>query len=469
MKCYLLVDFGSTNTKITVVDIENAEIVLTSKAITTIEDDIMIGFNKAYEKIEKQVIAKEIEFVDKLGCSSAAGGLKMIAIGLVPELTSEAAKRASLGAGAKILATYSYELDDDDVLEMLALKPEIILLSGGTDGGNKETIIKNAKTLARFDIKVPIIVACNKNAQPEVARIFDEVNFDYHRSQNVMPSINVLNVDNVRDIIREVFMKNIVYAKGLDKAIEYVGDVLMPTPAAVLNAAQLLSKGTETEDGLGDLVVIDIGGATTDVHSLCSGYPSKGGVTMKGLAEPFAKRSVEGDLGMRYSVQSCYQAAGYRNFSKNYPGEITIEQVEQAIQLRHDDIEFEPQTKEAKLFDETIARVCCALAMQRHAGYIETSFSPFGTMFAQYGKDLTAVRYLIGTGGVLVHNEHPVAILQAAKFDDEMPDSLRPMKPEYLLDKTYILSAMGLLSTRDENLALKIMKKYLKKEVQEEM
>ncbi|MDR1782518.1 MAG: glutamate mutase L [Bacilli bacterium] len=461
MKCYLLVDFGSTNTKLTIVDIENEEIIATAKAITTIEDDIMRGFNEAYAQLEPVILENNIEFVEKIGCSSAAGGLKMIAIGLVPELTSEAARRASLGAGAKILNTYSYELAEADVEEMLAMKPEIILLCGGTDGGNKEVIINNAKVLAKFKITIPIIVACNKAAQPQVAEIFNKVGFDYYRCENVMPSINILNVDNVRDVIREVFMKNIVYAKGLDNAIKYVGDVLMPTPAAVLNAASLLAKGTDEEDGIGDLVVVDIGGATTDVHSLCDGYPTKGGITMKGLQEPFAKRSVEGDLGMRYSVLACYQAAGYRMFKKYYPNDISKDEVERQINLRHEDIKLVPINKEDKIFDATIAKICTELALNRHAGYIETSFSPFGSMYSQYGKDLTQIRYLVGTGGVLVFNDKPADILKAAKFDNEQPDLLKPMHPRYLLDKTYILSAMGLLATKLPNQALRIMKKYL--------
>lgn len=461
MDCYLLIDFGSTNTKLSVVDIENEAILLTSKAITTIEDDIMIGFNKAYELIEEDIKRLNVNFVDKIACSSAAGGLKMIAIGLVPELTSEAAKRASLGAGAKILKTYSYELIDDDVVEMLSLKPEIILLSGGTDGGNKESIIKNAQTLAKYDIKVPIIIACNKNAQPRIVEIFKEVNFEYYQSENVMPQLNVLNVENVREIIRSVFMKNIVHAKGLDKAVEFVGDILMPTPAAVLEGAQLLSLGTDLEDGIGDLIVIDIGGATTDVHSLCEGYPSKGGVNMKGLAEPFAKRSVEGDLGMRYSAHSAYCSAGYRLFQKHFLNEIRKDEVEYAINYRHENIEFLPVKDFDINFDNTIARVCCDIAMKRHAGYIEVSYSPFGPMFAQYGKDLTQVKYLIGTGGVLVNNTNPIEILKACKFDEEQSDSLRPMNPKYLLDKTYILSAMGLLASKQPDLALRMMKKYL--------
>lgn len=462
MDCYLLVDFGSTNTKLTVVDIENEKIILTSKAVTTIED-IMIGFNNAYSQIEDKVNDLNINFVEKLGCSSAAGGLKMIAVGLVPELTSEAARRASLGAGAKILKTYSFELNDEDVVEMLSLDPEIILLSGGTDGGNKTTIVNNAKVLAKFDIDIPIVVACNKNAQPDVIEIFDEAKFEYYRSENVMPSINVLNVDNVRNIIREVFMKRIVHAKGLDEAVKYIGDILMPTPAAVLNAANLLSNGTDTEDGLGDLIVVDIGGATTDIHSLSYGYPTKGGITMKGLAEPFSKRSVEGDLGMRYSIKSCYGTAGYRTFKKHYRDEISIEEVEKQVKLRDEDIEFLPTTEEDKRFDLTIARVCCDLALHRHAGYVETTFSPFGNMFAQYGKDLTGIKYLIGTGGVLVHNEHPADVLEACCFDEETPDSLRPIKPNFMLDKSYILSAMGLLSTKEPDVALRIMKKYIEK------
>lgn len=463
MKCYLLVDFGSTYTKITVVDIENEEIVLTAKDITTIEDDIMIGYNNAYAQIADKIEELNIEFVDKIGCSSAAGGLKMVAIGLVPELTSEAAKRAALGAGAKILGLYSYELSEEDVEEILALKPEIILFSGGTDGGNKDVIIHNAEMLAKFDIKAPIVVACNRNVQSTVAKIFEEKGFNFTRTENVMPRINHLNVEPVRDIIREIFMDNIVYAKGLENAVEFIGDVLMPTPAAVLQASQLLSKGTETEDGIGDLIVIDIGGATTDVHSLCNGDPAKGGVTVKGLEEPFAKRSVEGDLGMRYSVQAAYKSAGYRRFNRYLKNKYTKDEVEKLINVRHENIRFVPSSDEEKEFDRVIAQVCSDLAMERHAGYIEESYSPFGMMYAQYGKDLTEVKHLIGTGGVIIHSKEAKEILEAGCMDPEAPNSLKPIKPKFYVDETYILSSMGLLGTKEADIALRIMKKYLKK------
>lgn len=461
MNCYLLVDFGSTYTKLCVVNIDTEQIVLTSSAITTIEDDIMIGFNEAYDKIKDELEKLNVTFVGKLGCSSAAGGLKMVAIGLVPELTSEAARRAALGAGAKILATYSYELSQQEALEINDLKPEIILLSGGTDGGNKEVIIKNAKVLASIKPTVPIIVACNKSAQDEIASIFDEAKLEYYLTENVMPQINVLNVEPVRDIIRDVFMKNIVHAKGLDNAVKFIGDILMPTPAAVLNAANILSKGTDLEDGLDELVIVDIGGATTDVHSMCEGYPSKGGVSMKGLEEPYAKRTVEGDLGMRYSASASYLAAGYRCFKKYLDDSITKEKLEAYIQERHDNIRMIPNTKDQIMVDKAIAKVCCELALNRHAGYIDVSYSPFGTMYAQYGKDLTYTRYLIGTGGVLVHNDNASEILKAACFDEENSLLLKPIKPQFLLDKSYILSAMGLLATKHPEVAIRIMKKHL--------
>lgn len=467
MKCYLLVDFGSTYTKLTIVDIENENIVATACAITTIEDDIMNGFNEAYAKIEPIILKNSIEFVEKLGCSSAAGGLKMIAVGLVPELTSEAAKRAALGAGAKILNSYSYELSDKDVEEMIDLKPEIILFSGGTDGGNKETILKNARRLAKYQVKTPIIIACNRNTHEEIEEIFTQANMNFYLSENVMPKINSLNVEPVRNIVREVFMENIVHAKGLDKAIEYIGDILMPTPAAVLNAAYFLSQGTETEDGLSDLIVLDVGGATTDIHSLSDGYPSKGGITLKGLEEPFSKRSVEGDLGMRYSASACYETAGYRKFKQYLPFELSKSEVEMEIKRRHDNIKMVPSNETDFAFDQAIASVCCDLAMTRHAGFVETSFSPFGNMIVQYGKDLTQVRYLTGTGGVLIHGKDPKAILQAAMFDSSMPESLRPMKAKFLLDESYILSAMGLLATKLPDHAIRIMKKYIKEIVED--
>lgn len=321
MDAYLLVDFGSTYTKLTVVDIDNEEIIATAKDITTIEDNIMIGFEKAYSKIEQILIGKDVNFIKKFACSSAAGGLKMIAIGLVPDLTAEAAKRAALGAGARVLKVYSYELTLDEIEEIKNSDLDIILLAGGTNGGNKECIIHNAKMLAENEVKLPIVVAGNKVASDEIRQILTKAKMYFTITENVMPQLSKLNVEPAREEIRKVFMEKIIDAKGLRNAEDFVKGILMPTPAAVLKAARILSEGSDEEKGLGDLIIIDIGGATTDVHSMADGEPTKAGVNVRGLEEPFAKRTVEGDLGMRYSAVSLREAAGSRKMRK-YLGDI---------------------------------------------------------------------------------------------------------------------------------------------------
>lgn len=121
-KVYLTIDFGSTYTKLTAIDVESETILATAKAITTVETDIMKGFQEAYEILEEKISEVEslnnIEFIKKTACSSAAGGLKMFAIGLVPELTADAAKKAALGAGARVIKTFAYELNHHELEEI---------------------------------------------------------------------------------------------------------------------------------------------------------------------------------------------------------------------------------------------------------------------------------------------------------------------------------------------------------------
>ena len=161
MKAVLLIDFGSTYTKITAVDVEEEKILGTAQSFTTIETDINDGLNNALAILKEQI--GEIEFSERYACSSAAGGLRMVAIGLVPELTAKAARQASLGAGAKVIKTYSYELTEGDLQEIDQINPDICLLTGGTDGGNKENIVFNAQMLAKAKHDFPIIIAGNRN------------------------------------------------------------------------------------------------------------------------------------------------------------------------------------------------------------------------------------------------------------------------------------------------------------------
>ena len=456
-KAYLLIDFGSTYTKLTLIDINNMEIIANSKAVTTVESHIMEGFNQAFSMLKQKYAESDVQIIKKLACSSAAGGLKMVTIGLVPELTVEAAKRAALGAGARVLKSYCYELTIAEITEIKNMKVDIILLSGGTDGGNKRTIIENAQKIARNFTNIPIIVAGNKCALDEISVIFAENHVDFIKTENVMPKLNQINVIPVREKIREIFMNNIIKSKGMSSVEDYIDGILMPTPAAVLKACEVLAKGTENFDGVGDLVVVDIGGATTDIHSIAEGYPSKTGINLKGLEEPYAKRTVEGDLGMRYSALALLEASDEKMFKEF----LACSDIEKKCRYRHDNIEYVPNSDEEKAFDKAMAKIATKLAMSRHAGYIEIAFTPLGEVFNQYGKDLLEVKYIIGTGGVIIHSDNPTEILEAAKFSSLEPTLLKPKSPYLKVDSCYILSAMGLLASELPDCAFKILKKYI--------
>lgn len=457
MDCYLLIDFGSTYTKVTLVDIEKEEILATEKSYTTVETDVTIGYKDALNKLFEKA-GQEINIVKKLACSSAAGGLKIVAIGLVPELTAEAAKRAALGAGARVIKTYSHNLNNSELNEIKNSDADMILLAGGTDGGNSECINHNAGMIAKHDIDIPVVIAGNKSCNDEIVEVFGD-KIEYYITENVMPNLNNINVLPARETIRSIFMKQIINAKGMEHVEESISEILMPTPASVLKAAEVLSRGTKDEEGIGDLVVVDIGGATTDIHSIGQGAPSKPSVVLRGLEEPLAKRTVEGDLGMRYSAISVLEASGTRLIKKYL--NIDDYDLEKEFNNRYENTSFIPQTKEEIAFDEAMAKVCADISMKRHAGKIEAIYSPLGAMYSQTGKDLMELPYLIGTGGVIVNSKKPSNILEAALFTMDDPDSLKPREPKFLIDNKYILSAMGLLSMVDENMAVRMLKKYI--------
>ncbi|AUD64286.1 MutL protein [Tenericutes bacterium MZ-XQ] len=459
MKTYLLVDFGSTFTKLTAVDLDKEEIIATAKAITTVEKDIIIGYQKALERLHAK-IGYEIKFDKITACSSAAGGLKMVAIGLVEELTTEAARRVCLGAGAKVELILSHNINLHEVEEIKNKNIDIILLAGGANGGNKECVIHNAKQLAKSDIKAPIVFAGNKDATDEIEEILKKANKEFYICENVMPRLNVLNINSAKDTIKDIFVKNIIEAKGIKKVEKLVGEVVLPTPNAVLMAAELLSTGFGDEPGLGDLMLADVGGATTDIYSMSSGLPTQMNAILSGLEEPYAKRTVEGDLGMRYSSLGILQSFTASEISHWKSRNVDIEA---EAHKRHDDIEFISSTDEDYIADDIFAGKCIDVATSRHVGTLKGVYTPMGVMYYQVGKDLTQTNYFIGTGGVVISSKDPVAILKNGVKMASKPMELRPQNPEYLLDKTYILSAMGLLSMDHPEIALRIMKKYMVK------
>ena len=456
MKPVLLIDFGSTYTKVTAVDIEGEQLLGTADSYTTIQTDINDGLDNALKKLFEKT--GPIEFEARYGCSSAAGGLRMITSGLVPELTAEAARQASLGAGAKVLKVYSFQLTEDDIQEILEINPDIFLLVGGTDGGNSECILHNAKMLASADFTFPVVIAGNRSVARECERILS--GHEVHVCENVMPRFGVLNIDPTRKKIREIFLNRIIQAKGLSRAASLISGILMPTPSAVMKSIHLLAQGCEGEIGIGDLIAVDVGGATTDIYSMSDGMPTSPNTVFKGLPEPYAKRTVEGDIGMRYSIHGIVEANGIRRVSEL--SGLSEARAQELIDMlsKHTDIVPEPGTELEKL-DYALASLAIETAVTRHAGSMEETYTLMGLTFVQTGKDLRNVKQVIVTGGSLIHTARTAEIAAHALYSTATPMSLRPMQAEIRIDRRYILAAMGLLSEYHPQIALRILKKEL--------
>ncbi|MGE5554528.1 MAG: methylaspartate mutase accessory protein GlmL [Betaproteobacteria bacterium] len=455
----LLIDFGSTFTKVTAVETGKPRLLGTAQAPTTVAEGIMVGLRQALAVLEARTGLRPGDFATRLAASSAAGGLRMVAVGLVPELTVEAARRAALGAGAKLLRGFAYELTPDDLSQIEALDPDLLLLAGGTDGGNREVILHNARVLAASKLRTPVIVAGNRSAAPEVERILAEGGKEVRRTENVMPELDQINPEPARQAIRTLFFERITRAKGLEVAQEFTGGIVMPTPAAVLQAAELLARGVPGESGWGELLVVDVGGATTDIHSLAKGEPSKPNVAWKGLPEPFAKRTVEGDLGVRVSALAAVETVGEDRL-RRLLGDPAAPVRERAEALARATGQL-PETREGRAFDQALARGCVEVATERHAGRLEQLFTPFGVSYLQKGKDLTRVSAVIGTGGPVVRAENPTWVLEGVLFSAAAPDVLKPEKPAFYLDRQYVLAALGLLAEVDRGAALRLMKQTL--------
>ncbi|HZQ59998.1 MAG TPA: methylaspartate mutase accessory protein GlmL [Casimicrobiaceae bacterium] len=450
MRAALLIDFGSTYTKLRAIDLERARLLGTGQGPSTVTSDVMIGVRASLADLERR-LGELPRFEHRLASSSAAGGLRMVTVGLVRELTAEAARRAALGAGAKLVGTFAYRLTPEDVQRIVALAPDILLLAGGTDGGNQDVILHNAKVLGQSELACPIVLAGNRNAVDGARTALADKELIV--TDNVMPEFDILNIEPARAAIRQVFIDRIVHAKGIDRARDEFDAVLMPTPAAVLEGARLLADGYGSLAGLGSVLVVDPGGATTDVHSIAD-HTAATGVVMQGLPEPREKRTVEGDLGMRHNAANIVEAAGSESIARD--AGLDARGVKELVQRLHADVERLPQGREEIALDRALARAAVRVAVQRHCGTLTTVYTPTGPVSVQHGKDLSHVAAVIGTGGALVHSSAPRAVLAMALADDANPTSLRPRAPRLLLDRDYLLYACGLLAAVAPEAALKL-------------
>jgi uncharacterized protein (TIGR01319 family) len=459
MKRALLIDFGSTWTKLRAIDMSTGALIGTAQGPSTVTTDINIGLARALASLES-AMGERPSFAYRLACSSAAGGLRMVTVGLVRELTAEAARQAALGAGAKLVGQFAYRLTKSDVRNIEALAPDILLLCGGTNGGNSEVILHNAHALVESALRCPIVVAGNRETTDEIVALISDEGRVAIGTENVLPALDKLDIEPARAAIRDVFMQRIVTAKGIDRAAANIDRVLMPTPAAVLEAARLLSDGSAEREGLGPLVVVDPGGATTDVHSIGSGEPATPGVIRHGLPEPHAKRTVEGDLGMRHNAGTIIGAVGTKALAE--AAHVGTSDIGQALRRIESDVEALPQNETEARIDEALVTAAVDIAMGRHAGSIETVYTAQGPVQVQRGKDLSDVGWLIGTGGAVVHARDPANILRTGITSSAKPQELRPRAPRLAVDEHYLLFAVGLLAQIDRATAFDCARRHLR-------
>ncbi|HBS92998.1 MAG TPA: hypothetical protein DEA85_03180 [Firmicutes bacterium] len=432
MALYLLADVGSTWTKLTAVD-DTGSVAARASAPTTVSTDIMQGFNAALMEIRTQAGSNE----DKIyACSSAAGGLAMIACGLVPDLTGQAARLAVLGAGAKVLRVYGYNLNRDDVKEIESIRPDILLLAGGTDGGNKRFLLENAQALAENVSPLPVVLAGNRNAVYEASEMLEAAGFSVEITGNVMPELNKLDIEPARESIRNLFLRHIVRAKGMETLSRQLAAPLIPTPAAVLAAGKLLARET------GQLMMVDVGGATTDVYSY-GGVEVPTGMMRKGLEPPWDMRTVEADIGMRYSLSSLVQQAGLESILALAPQEEPWQEELEKI-LASPGRLVRPGLEG---LETNLARAAVRISVSRHAGTVERIYSPTGFVDVLTGKDLRGMQTMIGVGGVMVNSPDPRGIVAIGN------EGLLPENPRLMLDSNYIMAAAGLLAASQPRLA----------------
>ncbi len=443
---YLLVDVGSTYTKLHLVDTNKNVILAGASSYTTVETDVREGFNKAYKKLRE---ISDVKYDQILGCSSASGGLKVIAIGFSKSLTTDAARLASLSSGARILNVYSYELKDEQVEEIKSAGADIIVLCGGTDHGNRDNIIYNAKKLAKGSVKTPVVVAGNIDTHEEIRDIFNKADVPCDFTENVMPTTNTINYRPLRQTIGDLFIKTIAHAKGID-LLSKDFEILLPTPVAVQKAMSVYAKYLDKV-----ILSVDIGGATTDIHSIGKTYYGEENVISPPIDEPYEKRTVEGDMGMRYSATALYESVGDEPFLK-----FGIKDAKEKTEFRYNHTNYIPDNDEDLFFDNVLCYIATHTSLMRHVGHIKKIKTPTRTIYEQYGKDLRPAEMFIGTGGSLINSDDPKKILSAIRDLDEKYLINRDVK--CYLDKEYILSSAGLISTVDEEASYKLLKKYLK-------
>ena len=447
----LVAEIGSTTTIVNAFDglgSTSPRFVAQGKAPTTVLDgDVRIGLKNAVDDLLSHTGEHALTYDRMLASGSAAGGLRMTVHGLVRDMTVRAAEAAALGAGAIIVQTTAGKMNEFDLDDLDAARPNLILLAGGTDYGERETAVYNMRAIAGSGRKTPVIYCGNVQNRTIVSRIAEENGIPLSIADNVYPRLDELNVESVRKVIHAMFEKHIVNAPGMEHIRDMVNGSILPTPGSVMLASQLLY------DEIGDLAVIDIGGATTDVHSVTDGSPDI--VSMMTSPEPKAKRTVEGDLGLYINAHNLVDRLGTDALDK----ELGIDT--DAVMKAYKPI---PETETQFRLTERLCLEAGLVALDRHAGKLRHLYTPQGRRTIAEGKDLTAIRWIVGTGGALTRLPHHESILRTIADCNKNRMQLLPTPgaAKVLFDNDYIMASVGVLSKEDPESALRLLKESIR-------
>ena len=449
----LVAEIGSTTTVVNAfkdLDTENPVFWAQGQAPTSVLDgDVRIGLQGAIDDLCRKMKIDSLEYSEMLATSSAAGGLKMTVHGLVYDMTAKAAKEAALGAGGIIHYITAGRLRRTDIAKIKDINPNLILIAGGVDYGERDTALDNAEMIRSMGLKTPVVYAGNIENQAEMELIFDEESgMKLYNVENVYPKIDELNVEPCRKVIQDAFEDHITHAPGMEHVRDMVNGPIIPTPGAVMECTKLLY------DCLGDLIVLDVGGATTDLHSVATESDKIARIMIS--PEPKAKRTVEGDLGVYVNRMKVIESIGEEQMKKDCEkmGIDLEETLASYVAIPKTEAEFKLVER---LTTEAVLR-----AVDRHAGFIRYVYGPSGRSTVAEGKDLTQVKYIVGTGGALTRLPHRVEIMESIAKNNGSGMKLYPTEhAQILVDNDYIMASLGVLSKRYRQAAIRLLEKSL--------
>ena len=446
----LVAEIGSTTTVVNAFDLMGAPRFLgRGVANTTVKTDVNHGLKEAIADLEES-LADPIEWKEMFAASSAAGGLRMSVSGLVHDMTVKASREAALNAGANIELVTSGDLEWDDLEQLRNQSPSIVLVSGGTDFGDKKTAYENIRKIESLNMHVPIIYAGNMENHYRIRKLFENSSQKHllHITENVYPRVDYMNIHPLRRLIYRLFEENITKAEGMEHVRTLVNRAIIPTPGSVMEAAMKL------HEVLGNLMVIDVGGATTDVHSITTPREEYA-EHLEG--EPIEKRTVEGDLGVFINAPNVWTGMDQRRFIAEQDINSEI------LDTLKSNYTYIPKTPLQRAFVKELTKLCVFKALDRHVGDLKKVYTSSGRKVIPEGRDVSRIQHIVLTGGALVNLEDTESIIR--DYIRKRPNKMMPEgSVEIHRDHDYILAASGVLSLAYPEIAKTLMLQSIRME-----